>query len=105
MPAQSSRPLWIVIAILLLAAALPPLWVGLYDKEDPTLWGFPFYYWFQFALIPYAVVLTVIAFYLTKEATRRDRLAKGLSGEPPGEGPGGRPGGTPGSSFGGGEHR
>lgn len=80
MPARSSRALWIVIGILLMAAALPPLFVGVYDKEDPTLWGFPFYYWFQFALIPYAVVLTVAAYYLAKEATRRDRAARGLTG-------------------------
>lgn len=82
MPARSSRPLWIVITVLLLAAALPPLAVGLYDREDPTLWGFPFYFWFQFALIPYAVVLTVVSYYLAKEATRRDRLAAGLRVEP-----------------------
>lgn len=80
-PAGSSRPLWIVIGILLVVAAVPPLLVGIYDKEEPTLWGFPFYYWFQFALIPFAVVLTVICYYLAKEATRRDRVAKGLPAE------------------------
>ncbi|GAA1952299.1 hypothetical protein GCM10009798_09450 [Nocardioides panacihumi] len=55
-----------------------PLLVGLYAKEDPTLWGFPFYYWFQFLLIPCAAAFTVTAYYLAKEAVRRDRAAKGL---------------------------
>ncbi len=39
-----------------------PLWVPLYDKTDPTLWGFPFFYWFQFALILMSAVLTVVAY-------------------------------------------
>jgi uncharacterized membrane protein YhdT len=52
-----------------------PLAVPLYDSVDPTLFGFPFYFWFQMALIPVAVVLTVIAYYLAK-AGDRDRAAK-----------------------------
>ena len=62
-----------------------PLLVPLYDSEDPTLFGFPFYYWFQLALIPAAVVLTVaIAYYLAKGADRHDREAHGTRrGETP----------------------
>ncbi|WP_344042926.1 DUF3311 domain-containing protein [Nocardioides panacihumi] len=78
MPARSSRALWIVVGILLLPPIVVPLLVGLYAKEDPTLWGFPFYYWFQFLLIPCAAAFTVTAYYLAKEAVRRDRAAKGL---------------------------
>ncbi len=44
--------------------------------EDPTLFGFPFFFWFQFALIPVAVVLTVVAYYLSKAGRSRDRGAK-----------------------------
>lgn len=71
-----SRGTWIVICALLAPAVVVPLLVPLYDSEDPTLFGFPFYYWFQLAMIPAAVVLTVAAYYLAKGADRRDREAR-----------------------------
>ncbi|MDH2412719.1 DUF3311 domain-containing protein [Nocardioides sp. CER19] len=74
----SSRPLWIIVGILLIPPIVVPLLVGLYDKDDPRLWGFPFYYWFQFLLIPCAAAFTVTAYYVAKEAVRRDRAARGL---------------------------
>ena len=71
-----SRGTWIGICVLLAPAVILPLAVPLYDSEDPALFGFPFYYWFQLALIPIAVVLTAIAYYLAKGADRRDREAR-----------------------------
>jgi uncharacterized membrane protein YhdT len=65
---QSAR--WTLILVLLAPAVVVPLLVGIYDRTDPELFGFPFYYWFQMAMIPAAVVLTVIAYYLAKAADR-----------------------------------
>ncbi|MFL6003627.1 MAG: DUF3311 domain-containing protein [Nocardioides sp.] len=73
----STGGLWTLICVLLAPAVIVPLLVPLYDSEDPTLFGFPFYYWFQLALIPVAVILTGIAFVLAKGADRRDREAHG----------------------------
>jgi uncharacterized membrane protein YhdT len=72
---MSSSARWTLIVVLLAPAVVLPLLVPLYDSEDPTLIGFPFYFWFQLALIPVAVVLTVIAYYLAK-AGDRDRAAR-----------------------------
>jgi hypothetical protein len=69
----SSRGHWILICLLLTPPVAGPLLVGLYDRTDPTLYGFPFYFWAQMGMIPAGVVLTVIAYYLAKEAERRDR--------------------------------
>ncbi len=69
----SSRGHWTLICVLLAPAVLLPLMVGLYDRTDPTLFGFPFYFWAQMMMIPMAVVLTVIAYYLAKVAERHDR--------------------------------
>ena len=51
---------------LLVIPAVVPLLVPLYDRVRPTLFGFPFYYWFQFLLIPVAAALTTSAYLLTR---------------------------------------
>ena len=61
---QSAR--WTLVIIVLAPAVILPLAVGLYARTDPELWGFPFFYWFQFALIPVAALCTSIAYQLTK---------------------------------------
>lgn len=66
-----STGLWVLIIVLLLPAVVLPLWVPLYDKTDPTLWGFPFFYWFQFAMILMSAVLTLLAYALSLVADRR----------------------------------
>jgi hypothetical protein len=77
-PASPSRGLWILITIVLLPAVVVPLWVPLYNKTDPRLNGWPFFYWFQMALIIFATALTLVAFALSRVADRRDREARDL---------------------------
>ncbi|HEU5037031.1 MAG TPA: DUF3311 domain-containing protein [Nocardioides sp.] len=91
---MSSRGRWILIGVLLAPAIVLPLWVSLYDREDPTLFGFPFFYWFQFLLIVASVCLTVPAYRVAQGAERLDRERHGLSAEPPDADPPGtdRPG-------------
>ena len=77
-PVRARRPstgLWVLILILLVPPVALPLWVPLYNKTDPTLWGFPFFYWFQFALIVVSAVLTSAAFALSNLAERKDKGA------------------------------
>lgn len=82
---MSSRARWTAICLLLAPAVVLPLWVSLYDREDPTFFGFPFFFWFQFALILVSVCLTVPAFLLSQGAERLDRERHGLPAEPPAE--------------------
>jgi hypothetical protein len=84
---MSSRGRWALVCLLLAPAIVLPLWVSLYDREDPTLFGFPFFYWFQFALILMAVCLTVPAYRLALGADRLDRERHGLPPDPPAEPP------------------
>ena len=79
-PRTSSRGTWVVICLLLAPAVVLPLLVPLYDSTDPTFLGFPFYFWFQMVMIPVAVVLTAVAYYLAKAADRRDREARRAGG-------------------------
>ena len=80
---MSSRGRWVVVYLLLAPAVVLPLWVSLYDRTDPTLFGFPFFFWFQLALIPVAVALTVPAYLLTQRVERDDRVRHGLPAHPP----------------------
>ena len=72
-PHRRSTGLWVVIVLILIPPVVVPLWVPLYDKSDPTLWGFPFFFWFQFLLILCSAVLTVVAYLLSLVADRKDR--------------------------------
>jgi hypothetical protein len=77
--AGSHRPstgLWALIILVLLPAVVLPLWVPLFDKTDPTLFGFPFFFWFQFALILMAAALTLAAYGLSLIADRRREGAR-----------------------------
>jgi hypothetical protein len=53
------------IMILLLVPFLV-LWVPLYNMVEPTLFGFPFFYWFQLAWIFVSMVITAVVYYATE---------------------------------------
>jgi hypothetical protein len=44
--------------LLLLIPFAATLIVPLYNRSEPVLWGFPFFYWYLFAWIPLASLLT-----------------------------------------------
>jgi hypothetical protein len=72
----TSRALWILVLVLLTPAVVVPLLVPLYDQLDPTLFGFPFFFWFQFALIVGAAALTLTAFVISTKADARERAER-----------------------------
>jgi hypothetical protein len=43
------------------------LWVPFYNRHDPVLWGFPFFYWYQLAFVPITALLTWIAYRSTRD--------------------------------------
>jgi hypothetical protein len=56
------------VAWLLLVPVVLVLWPPLYNRTSPTLFGIPFFYWYQLAVIPIGVVCTTIVYRAT---TRR----------------------------------
>jgi hypothetical protein len=54
---------------LLVVAVVVPLIVPLYDHLNPTLFGFPFYYWSQLAFVLFAM----LAMTVVRMATKRRR--------------------------------
>lgn len=78
-----TRRVWTVIGLLLGVGIVVPLLVGTYDRTGPEVGGVPFFYWYQFLLIPIVSVLTYIAFRLSEGATERDREAAGITRKQP----------------------
>jgi Protein of unknown function (DUF3311) len=74
---SGTKSTWIVVGVLLAVGAIVPLLVWTYDSESPSLGGFPFFFWFQFLLIPIVSAMTYVAFKLSETATERDRQARG----------------------------
>jgi uncharacterized membrane protein len=81
-PGGHSGAAWVLVALLLAIGIVVPLLVFIYDKEEPTLIGFPFYYWFQFLTIPIVSLLTFTAFKIAQAAERRERQRVGLPADP-----------------------
>ncbi|HET9655530.1 MAG TPA: DUF3311 domain-containing protein [Kineosporiaceae bacterium] len=56
---RSERSPWNWLLLLpLLAVLYPPL----YNRTDPWLFGMPFFYWYQLAVIPVSVVCTLLVY-------------------------------------------
>lgn len=51
-----------LISLLLLLPYLGLLWVSSYNKAEPALWGFPFFYWYQLLWVPITVILLWIVY-------------------------------------------
>jgi hypothetical protein len=50
--------------LLLLVPFVALLFPGFYARRDPVLWGFPFFYWYQFAWVLLGAAVTGIVFLL-----------------------------------------
>jgi hypothetical protein len=55
-----SPAIWLLLVPMLLV-----IWPPLYNRTDPTLFGIPFFYWFQLAVIPVGVICTAIVYRAT----------------------------------------
>ena len=58
--------------VLLLAPWVALVWVGYYATSKPKLFGFPFFYWYQFAWVPLTALITWAVYLVTRERRRGD---------------------------------
>jgi uncharacterized protein DUF3311 len=65
---------WNLLLLIPFIVLLTPL----YNRESPELFGMPFFYWFQFAVIPVGVLCTMIVYRMT-----RKKPVTRAGGEPP----------------------
>jgi hypothetical protein len=60
---MGSRRWWYVLLVPPFAGLLYP---PLYAKQDPELFGFPFFYWYQFAWVIVTALLTGLVYLATR---------------------------------------
>lgn len=53
--------------LLFLVQFVVILWPPFYNKVDPTLFGMPFFYWFQLLWVIVSAALTAIVYFVTAE--------------------------------------
>ena len=83
----SPRPptgLVVTIAALLAAPVVALMWVSSYAKEEPRLFGVPFFYWYQFVWVFLCAITTSTAYRLLMGFERRRRAH--AAGRPSDEG-------------------
>ena len=54
------------MALLLLLPFIGLLWIPFYAQAEPSLFGFPFFYWYQLAWVPITALLTFIVWRNSK---------------------------------------
>ena len=77
-PHRSDRSPW---NWLLLVGIVLPLIVPIYNRVEPTLFGWPFFYWFQLVLVGVGVITTSLVYRATRRsaadrAAARDAIAR-----------------------------
>lgn len=61
---MGKRGSWYLLLILPFAGTLLP---AIYNRADPALFGFPFFYWYQLAWVVLTTALLGIVVYKTRE--------------------------------------
>jgi hypothetical protein len=72
-PHRSDRSPW---NWLLLIPIVVPLLVPLYNQIEPTVFGWPRFYWLQLAYVALGVATTVLVYRMTRRSSTDRRAAR-----------------------------
>jgi hypothetical protein len=72
-PKRSDRSPW---NWLLLVPIVLPLIVPLYNKVEPTVFGWPLFYWLQLAFVAVGVACTALVYRMTRRTAGERRAAR-----------------------------
>jgi hypothetical protein len=72
-PQRSDRSPW---NWLLLFPIVVPLLVPLYNKVEPTVFGWPLFYWLQLAFVALGVLSTSIVYRMTRRSAGERQAAR-----------------------------
>lgn len=63
------RSVWYWLLILPFIGLLFP---GIYARSTPTLWGVPFFYWYQFSWVVLSSLITGLVYLRTSARSKQD---------------------------------
>ncbi len=66
---RSGSRRWNWLLLLPLALLIYP---GLYTRLEPVWLGFPFFYWYQFAVVMLTAALTGLVYWMTRRQDREE---------------------------------
>jgi hypothetical protein len=61
-----SRAWYWLLLVPMVGTLIPPM----YNMEDPTLIGIPFFYWYQLLWVPLSALLTLVVYRRTRRTER-----------------------------------
>lgn len=67
---DDERPTSKLSLVLLAVPVLALIFPAVYNRETPTLLGFPFFYWYQLAWVVLATVILGVVYMLRKDSSR-----------------------------------
>ena len=70
---HTDKPKLVAAGVLLLIPIVALMWVPSYSRTDPELFGFPFFFWYQFLWVFLCSSMTWGAYLLTLSARRERR--------------------------------
>jgi hypothetical protein len=79
-PRWRLTPTKIAVTIILLIGIVVPLLVPTYDRIEPRLWGFPFFYWYQLVWVFLAAGLCALSFLLLQRERRAHESQRRVGG-------------------------
>jgi hypothetical protein len=59
---------WYWARILLIIPFVAVLWVPFYNRTEPTLWGFPFFYWYQLLWVILGAAIIGLVYFIEHRA-------------------------------------
>jgi hypothetical protein len=63
---NTKRSEWSPWYLLFIIEFVMVLWPPFFNKLEPTLWGMPFFYWYQLACVIVGAVITAIVYNRTR---------------------------------------
>lgn len=61
---KSNNWLWYLLFIIPFVGTL---WPPFYASADPTFYGIPYFYWYQFLWVAISALITAIVYFATRE--------------------------------------
>ncbi|MGI9157102.1 MAG: DUF3311 domain-containing protein [Marmoricola sp.] len=73
---ETNKAMMVAAGVLLAIPVVALMWVPSYAKDKPELWGFPFFFWYQFLWVFLCSAATWTAYKLTVAARRNNGSGK-----------------------------